>query len=96
MIIGDAITPCNSISYRGSNSISIDKQAVARIAHLARIAVEYGAQERLKGELSGILAWVEQLNALDTSQVAPPTSVTVMPCLCVRMWSMIAVMLTLF
>ena len=29
-----------------------------------------------QGELSGILAWVEQLNELDTSHVAPLTSVT--------------------
>ena len=56
--------------------MSIDKQTVARIAHLARIAVDDAGQERLKGELSGILAWVEQLNEVDTSQVAPLTSVT--------------------
>ena len=56
--------------------MSIDKQTVARIAHLARIAVDDAGQERLKGELSGILAWVEQLNELDTSHVAPLTSVT--------------------
>ncbi|MDA0952413.1 MAG: Asp-tRNA(Asn)/Glu-tRNA(Gln) amidotransferase subunit GatC [Proteobacteria bacterium] len=35
-------------------------------------------QERLAGELGGILAWVEQLDEVDVAGVAPMTSVVEM------------------
>jgi aspartyl-tRNA(Asn)/glutamyl-tRNA(Gln) amidotransferase subunit C len=53
--------------------MSIDKATVIRIAALARIKVPEAEQERLAGELQGILAWVEQLNELDTAEVEPMT-----------------------
>ena len=53
--------------------MSIDKATVIRIAALARIKVPEAEQERLAGELQGILAWVEQLNELDTADVEPMT-----------------------
>jgi aspartyl-tRNA(Asn)/glutamyl-tRNA(Gln) amidotransferase subunit C len=58
--------------------MSVDADTVRRIAHLARIAVPEDEIEHLKGELNGILAWVEQLQAVDVSGVAPMTSVTPM------------------
>ena len=44
----------------------------------ARIAVNAEEIEHLKGELNAILAWVEQLQAVDVSGVEPMTSVTPM------------------
>jgi aspartyl-tRNA(Asn)/glutamyl-tRNA(Gln) amidotransferase subunit C len=58
--------------------MSVDAQTVRRIAHLARIAVEEGEVAHLQGELNAILAWVEQLQAVDVAGVAPMTSVTPM------------------
>jgi aspartyl-tRNA(Asn)/glutamyl-tRNA(Gln) amidotransferase subunit C len=52
----------------------LDKATVARIARLARIRVDEADQERLAGELSKILRFVEQLDELDTANVAPMTS----------------------
>ncbi len=51
--------------------MSLDKATVAHIAALARIRV---AEEDLNGlaqELSNILGWIEQLNAVDTEGVPP-------------------------
>jgi aspartyl-tRNA(Asn)/glutamyl-tRNA(Gln) amidotransferase subunit C len=58
--------------------MSLDKDTVARIAHLARIHVRQQDLKPLAGELSKILDWVEQLNEVDTESVAPMTSVVEM------------------
>jgi aspartyl-tRNA(Asn)/glutamyl-tRNA(Gln) amidotransferase subunit C len=55
--------------------MSVDSAVVRRIAHLSRIAVEDAEVERLRGELNAILAFVEELNAVDVSGVEPLTSV---------------------
>lgn len=55
--------------------MAIDKATVARIAHLARLDVPEDQQERLAGQLSGILQWIEQLNEVDTKGVEPLRSV---------------------
>ncbi len=54
--------------------MSLDKATVARIATLARIKVPEADLDKMVGELQHILAWVEQLNAVDTSGVEPMTS----------------------
>jgi aspartyl-tRNA(Asn)/glutamyl-tRNA(Gln) amidotransferase subunit C len=54
--------------------MTLDKAAVAHIATLARIRIAEAELEPLAGELSHILDWVEQLNEVDTSDVAPMTS----------------------
>jgi aspartyl-tRNA(Asn)/glutamyl-tRNA(Gln) amidotransferase subunit C len=51
--------------------MSLDKAAVMRIATLARIEVPEGDLDRLAGELSGILGWIEQLGEVDTAEVEP-------------------------
>ncbi len=56
--------------------MSLDKDTVARVAHLARIRVPDDELDTLTGELSNILTWVEQLNEVDTGDVPPLTSVT--------------------
>jgi aspartyl-tRNA(Asn)/glutamyl-tRNA(Gln) amidotransferase subunit C len=54
--------------------MALDKATVARIATLARIRLSEAELEPLAGELSNILTWVEQLNEVDTSGVAPMAS----------------------
>jgi aspartyl-tRNA(Asn)/glutamyl-tRNA(Gln) amidotransferase subunit C len=56
--------------------MSLDKEAVARIARLARLKVPEEELVPLAGELSGILAWIEQLNEVDTRNVEPLASVS--------------------
>lgn len=56
--------------------MSLDKDAVARIAQLARMKVPEEELGTLAGELSGILAWIEQLNEVDTRNVEPLASVS--------------------
>ena len=58
--------------------MSVDTATVRRIAHLSRIAVADDEVEHLRGELNAILAFVEQLSAVDVSGVDPMTSVTPM------------------
>ena len=53
----------------------LDKAEVAHIAALARIRVDDAELAALAGEMSRILDWVEQLGEVDTSDVAPMTSV---------------------
>lgn len=55
--------------------MSVDKDTVKHVARLARIAVTDDEAERMTGELSTILDWVEQLNEVDVSDVEPMTSV---------------------
>jgi len=58
--------------------MSVDKNTVRRVAKLARIALPEERLEPMAGELNAILAWVEQLNEVDTSSVEPMTSVVKM------------------
>lgn len=55
--------------------MSLDRATVARIATLARIKVAEGDLDRMAGELQKIMAWIEQLNEVDTRNVEPMTSV---------------------
>ena len=54
--------------------MALDKATVARIAALARIRLSDAELEPLANELSHILDWVEQLNEVDTTGVAPMAS----------------------
>ena len=55
--------------------MQVDEATVRRIARLARIKITDGEAVALKGELNGILQWVEQLSEVDTTDVAPMTRV---------------------
>jgi aspartyl-tRNA(Asn)/glutamyl-tRNA(Gln) amidotransferase subunit C len=55
--------------------LSVDAETVRRIAHLARIAVGEEEVEHLRSELNAILAFVDQLSAVDVEAVEPMTSV---------------------
>ena len=54
--------------------MALDKATVAHIATLARIRLSEEELEPLADELSYILTWVDQLNEVDTSGVAPMAS----------------------
>ncbi|MGD0107761.1 MAG: Asp-tRNA(Asn)/Glu-tRNA(Gln) amidotransferase subunit GatC [Rhodopila sp.] len=56
--------------------MSLDHATVRRIATLARLRVEDHEIEPLCQELNGILGWIEQLNEVDVSGVAPLTGAT--------------------
>jgi aspartyl-tRNA(Asn)/glutamyl-tRNA(Gln) amidotransferase subunit C len=58
--------------------MSVDKETVKRVAHLARIKVTDQETESLQDELNAILGFVEQLNEVDVDGVEPMTSVTPM------------------
>ena len=53
--------------------MSLDLATVRRIATLARIRVEENQLGALQTQLNGILGWIEQLNEVDVSGVAPLT-----------------------
>ena len=55
--------------------MSVDQAAVRRIARLARIAVADDEVPHLQSEINAILAFVEELGAVDVDGVEPMTSV---------------------
>jgi aspartyl-tRNA(Asn)/glutamyl-tRNA(Gln) amidotransferase subunit C len=55
--------------------MSVDLATVRRIAHLARVALRDDEAPHLQQELNAILAFVEELNAVDVEGVEPMTSV---------------------
>lgn len=56
----------------------IDTETARRVARLARIRVAEADLPALAAELSGILAFMEQLNEVDVSGVEPMVSVSPM------------------
>ena len=59
--------------------MAIDAATVRKVARLARIAEAEDRLEPLAKELSGIIAWIEQLNEVDTDGVEPMTSAVKIP-----------------
>lgn len=55
--------------------MQVDEATVKRIARLARITITEEEAKGLEKELSGILAWVEQLDEVDVTGVEPMTRV---------------------
>ena len=58
--------------------MDVDEALVRKVARLARIKVSDDEVANLKGELSSILQWVEQLGEVNTDDVEPMISVEVM------------------
>ncbi len=54
--------------------MAIDAATVRKVARLARIAEPEDRLEPLAREISGILAWIEQLEEVDTDGVEPMTT----------------------
>ena len=59
--------------------MAIDAATVRKVARLARIAEPEEKLEPLARELTGIMAWIEQLAEVDTDGVEPMTSAVSMP-----------------
>ncbi len=59
--------------------MAIDAATVRKVARLARIAQPEDKLDLLAKELSGIMAWIEQLQEVDTDGVEPMTSAVHMP-----------------
>lgn len=55
--------------------MSVDAATVRRIASLARIATSDAEAEALVPELNNILDWIEQLQEVDTTGIAPLAAV---------------------
>ena len=51
--------------------MSLDREEVPKIAHLAMLAVDETEIERYAAELANILALVDRMNAVDTEGVVP-------------------------
>jgi aspartyl-tRNA(Asn)/glutamyl-tRNA(Gln) amidotransferase subunit C len=53
----------------------ITRAEVEHVARLARLELTEDEKERMTAQLDAILGYMEKLNALDTSQVEPTTTV---------------------
>lgn len=51
--------------------MKIDKDLVDKIAHLARLEFRNEQKEKIEQDLNNILSFMESLNEVDTSNVAP-------------------------
>lgn len=51
--------------------MSLSLEEVGRIAHLARLEVSPAQAEHVRDRLNGILAFIEQLQAVDTTGIEP-------------------------
>jgi aspartyl-tRNA(Asn)/glutamyl-tRNA(Gln) amidotransferase subunit C len=56
--------------------MKINKEAIKKIAHLARLEFDENSMEKMSKDMSQILDWVEQLNELDTSKIEPLTTMS--------------------
>lgn len=55
--------------------MSLDRTAVAKIAKLARLKMDPERLDAMTGELNRILSFVEELQAVNTDNIEPMTSV---------------------
>ena len=55
--------------------MAIDKSTVEKVARLAQLTIPEEDKEKLAGELSNIIGFVEQLGEVDTSGVTPIANV---------------------
>ncbi|MDF2159361.1 Asp-tRNA(Asn)/Glu-tRNA(Gln) amidotransferase subunit GatC [Algoriphagus sp. CAU 1675] len=56
--------------------MKIDKAAIQKIAHLARLEFDENSAEKMSRDMSQILDWVEKLNELDTEHIEPLTTMS--------------------
>jgi aspartyl-tRNA(Asn)/glutamyl-tRNA(Gln) amidotransferase subunit C len=54
----------------------IDDDTLNKIAKLANIKIEDSEREKLKNDMTAILAWVDKLSEIDTSKVEAITHMT--------------------
>ena len=58
-------------------SPKIDREVVLHVAKLASLSLSEAEADRFAGELARVVAYVEQLDAIDTSDVPPTAHVQV-------------------
>ena len=58
--------------------MALDKDTVAKVAHLCRLEIEEKELAPMAEELSHILSWIEQLQEVDVSSHLPMSSVVEM------------------
>jgi aspartyl-tRNA(Asn)/glutamyl-tRNA(Gln) amidotransferase subunit C len=51
--------------------MTIDQEALAKVAHLARLQLKPEEKESLLESMDSVLSWMEQLNEIDTEGVEP-------------------------
>ncbi|NME70104.1 Asp-tRNA(Asn)/Glu-tRNA(Gln) amidotransferase subunit GatC [Flammeovirga aprica] len=54
----------------------IDKEAIEKIAHLARLEMDEKSEEKMLKSMNEIVEWVAKLEEVDTEGVAPLTHMT--------------------
>ena len=54
--------------------MKIEKKEVEYVAHLARLEFDVGETERFTSQMNDILLYMDKLNAVDTTGVAPLSS----------------------
>jgi aspartyl-tRNA(Asn)/glutamyl-tRNA(Gln) amidotransferase subunit C len=54
-------------------SSKITRQEVRHVAKLARLELSESEEERMTGQMNGILEYMDKLNELDTKDIAPTT-----------------------
>ena len=56
--------------------MNIDRAALDKIAHLARLEFEEADAQKMMDDMSAIVSWVEQLNEVPTDGVEPLTTMS--------------------
>lgn len=56
--------------------MKVDKESIHKVAHLARLNIKEGEEDKLIKDMGDILSWVEKLKELDTDGVEPLTHMT--------------------
>jgi aspartyl-tRNA(Asn)/glutamyl-tRNA(Gln) amidotransferase subunit C len=56
--------------------MKIDHDTLHKIAHLARLEIKQEEEPEMLKKLESVLNWMEQLNEIDTENVAPLTHMT--------------------
>ena len=59
------LVPCKT------GRVMIDREQVLHVARLARLQLTDDEVERMAGELSNVLGWIEKINELDLEGVEP-------------------------
>lgn len=54
-------------------SIKISREEVRHVANLARLELSESEEERMTGQMNGILAYMDKLNELDTTGISAMT-----------------------
>jgi aspartyl-tRNA(Asn)/glutamyl-tRNA(Gln) amidotransferase subunit C len=55
--------------------MSIDKETIEHVAHLARIDLQPNELEKLSAQLQDILGFIDKLSSLDVAQVTPTSHI---------------------